>query len=123
VLRAILTHHIAPPRIGSRRTLRSPLPVALDLGALYEHVLAAMIPVPAQPGEGIEARILRLEAIHVKTREVERIAARLGREQQFNKRVAINAEPRCEAGTGAARRGGNSGPSDCVLRGTRAWIS
>jgi hypothetical protein len=73
---------------------RLPLPVALNLGALYEQILAAMVPVPAQPGEGIEARILRMEAIRAKTREVERIELRLAREQQFNKRVAINAELR-----------------------------
>jgi hypothetical protein len=73
---------------------RPPLPVALNLAALYEQMLAAMIPVPAQPGERIEARILRMEAIRVKTREVDRIEVRLAREQQFNKRVAINAELR-----------------------------
>ncbi len=35
-----------------------------------------------------------MEAIRAKTREVDRIKARLGREKQFNKRVAINAELR-----------------------------
>jgi hypothetical protein len=73
---------------------RLPLPVALNLGALYEQILGAMTALPTQPGEGIEAHILRLEAIRVKTREVERIEARMAREQQFNKRVAINAELR-----------------------------
>jgi hypothetical protein len=35
-----------------------------------------------------------MEAIRAKTRDVERIKARLAREKQFNKRVAINAELR-----------------------------
>jgi hypothetical protein len=42
----------------------------------------------------LEQRIALTEAIEAKTREIERIKARLGREKQFNKRVAINAELR-----------------------------
>ena len=46
-----------------------------------------------------------MEAIRAKTREVDRIKARLTREKQFNKRVAINAELRAaKAGTGTAFR-------------------
>ena len=37
---------------------------------------------------------VQAEAIKAQAREVERITARLGREKQFNKRVAINAELR-----------------------------
>jgi hypothetical protein len=73
---------------------RQPLPVALDLGALYGRMLTAMLPAPVQTDEDIQARVSRLEAIRAKTREVERIKARLNRERQFNKRVAINAELR-----------------------------
>jgi hypothetical protein len=73
---------------------REPLPVALDLGALYDRILTAMMPVAAQPDEDIRARVERMEAIRAQTREVERIRARLGREKQFNRRVAINAELR-----------------------------
>ncbi|ALV27409.1 DUF4391 domain-containing protein [Pannonibacter phragmitetus] len=79
-------------------TARSPLPVALDLGALYERMLTALMPVePAarlQDGEDIQTRVERIEAIRAKVREVERIKARLAREKQYNKRVAINAELR-----------------------------
>jgi len=73
---------------------RVPLPVALDLGALYERMLTAMMPAPIQADEDIQARVNRMEAIRAKTREVERIKARLTREKQFNRRVAINAELR-----------------------------
>jgi hypothetical protein len=73
---------------------RQPLPVALDLGALYGRMLTAMLPPPVQTDEDIQAQVSRLEAIRAKTREVERIKARLNRERQFNKRVAINAELR-----------------------------
>lgn len=97
---------------------RAPLPVALNMGALYERLLeplvagqtARLIPgVTSGFGEALQAfltpseielplsleeRITQAEAIKAQTREVERIKARLGREKQFNKRVAINAELR-----------------------------
>lgn len=92
----------------------APLPVALNMGALYERLLeplvvgqaARLIPgiseapqTPFAPAEAerpmsLEERIAQAEAIKAQTREVERIKARLGREKQFNKRVAINAELR-----------------------------
>lgn len=93
---------------------RAPLPVALNMGALYERLLeplvagktARLIPgvgeapqAPFPPAEvdrsvSLEERIAQAEAIERQAREVERIKARLGREKQFNKRVAINAELR-----------------------------
>jgi hypothetical protein len=47
-----------------------------------------------QAGEDIHARVARMEGLRAKTREVDRIKARLAREKQFNKRVVINAELR-----------------------------
>ena len=73
---------------------RQPLPVALNLGGLYDAILTAMMPVSKAAGEDIQTRVARMEAIRAKTREVDRIKAWLGREKQFNKRVAINAELR-----------------------------
>jgi hypothetical protein len=93
---------------------RVALPVALNMGALYERLLeplvagqtARLIPgmgeapqvpfTPARPEDAVSlaARIAQAEAIKVQAREVERITARLGREKQFNKRVAINSELR-----------------------------
>ncbi|CUT09362.1 Methylaccepting chemotaxis protein [Bradyrhizobium sp.] len=96
---------------------RAPLPVALNLGALYDGMLSALLSEQAErkrdtsivgfgeaqqadfnasatPPAPIGERVARLEAIRAKTREVERIKARLTRERQFNKRVAINAELR-----------------------------
>jgi hypothetical protein len=92
-------------------TPRAPLPVALNMGALYERLLeplvagqtARLVPgmgeapqtpfTPAEPDRSVplEERIARAEAIERQAREVERIKARLAREKQFNKRVAINA--------------------------------
>lgn len=97
---------------------RSPLPVALNMGALYERLLEPLVagqtarlvpgpvagfgeapqtpfaPADAERPMSLEARIAQAEAIKAQTREVGRIQARLMREKQFNKRVAINAELR-----------------------------
>ena len=73
---------------------RQPLPVVLNLGGLYDAILTAMMPVAKAADEDIQTRVARMEAIGAKTREVDRIKARLAREKQFNKRVAINAELR-----------------------------
>ena len=73
---------------------RQPLPVSLNLGALYEQMLSALMPMQAVSDEDIQARVARIEAIRAKTREVERMKVRLDREKQFNKRISINAELR-----------------------------
>ncbi|NGO91310.1 MAG: DUF4391 family protein, partial [Halomonas sp.] len=102
---------------------RQQLPVALDMAGLYEQLLSPLIfgkdeggglsddktshisDVPAavytaraqaeQSGRLTLARRIELaETVVTQQKEVERIKTRLGREKQFNKRVAINAELR-----------------------------
>jgi hypothetical protein len=77
---------------------RLPLPVALNLGGLYDALITALMPMAVAEAEhvveDIQTRVARMEAIRAKTREVDRIKVRLAREKQFNKRVAINAELR-----------------------------
>ncbi len=97
---------------------RQPLPVVLDMAALYEQLLSPLVagqsqaePGPVAAAEApapysttaqaagstslsLEQRIALAEHIAAKGKEIERIKARLGREKQFNKRVAINAELR-----------------------------
>ena len=93
---------------------RTPLPVALDMGVLYEQLLAHLVAgqtdrllalsgAPSAAPEALaasvtetsvlplDALLLQAEAIRKQLREIERITARLSREKQFNKRVAINA--------------------------------
>lgn len=95
-------------------TVRVPLPLALNMAGLYEQLLsllvedhtARLVPSLGEMEQAAfagapEATPLKLadqlalaEAVRSKTREIERIAARLKREPQYNKRVAINAELR-----------------------------
>lgn len=103
---------------------RPPLPVALDMAGLYEQLLSPLVQgrvasatedlrtPPSQIRDGaaagyavgtpatqperltLERRIELAEAIAAQQTQIERIKARLGREKQFNKRVAINTELR-----------------------------
>ena len=73
---------------------RISLPHALNLGVLYDKILTALIPEGIGDAEPLAMRIGRIELIRAKQRETQRIKARLEREKQFNKRVAINAELR-----------------------------
>ncbi len=73
---------------------RQALPAVLNLGALYDRILSNLIPATAGIDESIAVRVERMEVIRVKQREIERITARMNREKQFNKRIAINAELR-----------------------------
>ena len=73
---------------------RQMLPSALNLGGLYDKILSALIPAEAGTDEPVPVRVERMEKIRVQQREIARIKARMKREKQFNKRIAINAELR-----------------------------
>jgi len=70
---------------------RVPLPMSLDLGSLYGHLLEALIPVDARQGESLSALAARVERIHAKQREMDKLAGQLAKEKQFNHKVEINA--------------------------------
>lgn len=69
---------------------RAPLPLALDLGGLYEQLLQRLVPITARTHESLRDLIVRTEAVIAKTREVSKIEARLAKEKQFNRKVEIN---------------------------------
>ncbi len=75
-------------------TPRKPLPVVLDLEALYEHLLASLMPFPSRNGERLQQRVERMSTIRFKQREMEKCESRLRKEKQFNRKVEINAELR-----------------------------
>ena len=75
-------------------TPRTPLPVVLDLEVLYAHLLNTLLPFPARPAEDLQAHVERMELLRSRQRELEKCEARLRKEKQFNRKVAINAELR-----------------------------
>ncbi|MBD8896199.1 DUF4391 domain-containing protein [Desulfovibrio desulfuricans] len=69
---------------------RQPLPVVFDLEALYAQLLAPLLPYLPRPGEALQEQVDRMEQIGQLQRELERCEVRLGKEKQFNRKVAIN---------------------------------
>lgn len=77
---------------ASSDSSRAPLPVALNLGALYEQILTALMPITAAPSEDLDARIERLEAVKAKEREIKQLKTKLKRETQFNIKMTLHGE-------------------------------
>lgn len=73
---------------------RRPLPLVFDLAELYIHLLTPLMPFPARPGENFQAQVQRMELIRLKQRELEKCKGRIYKENQFNRKVEINAELR-----------------------------
>ncbi|MHB1656104.1 MAG: DUF4391 domain-containing protein [Burkholderiales bacterium] len=73
---------------------RTAMPLALDMGSLYEQVLRRLLPLPARQQENITDLVTRVEQVAAKQREVEKAASKLAKEKQFNRKVEINAELR-----------------------------
>lgn len=73
---------------------RGAMPVALHLGGLYEQLLRALLPLPARPNETLAEHVARLDTLAAKQREADKTAAKLEKERQFNRKVAINADLR-----------------------------
>jgi hypothetical protein len=70
---------------------RPPLPVALDLASLYDHLIRRHLRLPQRPGEGIRDHVARFNAIKTKERECQQFESRLNKEKQFNRKVELNA--------------------------------
>lgn len=77
-----------------KNTPRTTLPVTLDLNGLYEKLLAPLMPHKRRNNENLQTQVSRMDEVHAKQQELDKIQARLRKEKQFNKKVAINAELR-----------------------------
>ena len=73
---------------------RRPLPIALDLHSLYEQLLRSLLPQAARPGESLPEQVERLTRLHSRQNEYSKMEARLHKEIQFNRKVALNAQLR-----------------------------
>ena len=69
---------------------RAAMPLALDLGGLYEQMLYRLIPTPARPQESLADLVARVELVTAKERQVEKMASKLAKEKQYNRKVEIN---------------------------------
>ncbi len=73
-------------------TERAPLPLALDLGALYREMLQTLMPHVPFPGETMEEFAERVAAIASKQKACDKLQGAVNRERQFNRRVELNRD-------------------------------
>jgi len=73
---------------------RDPLPVALTLAGLYERMLRVHFELPARSGESLPEQVERIAAIRQKEQQCRQLELRMQRENQFNRKVELNAELR-----------------------------
>jgi hypothetical protein len=71
-----------------------PLPVALDLKALYEQMLFAYIDLPPRSGENLDVLVERVRMIRKCRRDLRALKAKMNSEKQFNRKVALNTQVR-----------------------------
>jgi hypothetical protein len=88
---------------GPQAPVPQPLPVALDMGGLYEqmlrqHMLASPLGLASRPGETLPETVERGNQIRAKRRECEKLEVKLRKEIQFNRKIEINGALRqCRA--------------------------
>ena len=73
---------------------REPIPLSLDMKSLYEQIICLLIPIPSRAHESIDELLVRFDQFATKRQEIERIAVKLAKEKQFNRKVEINARLR-----------------------------
>jgi hypothetical protein len=75
-------------------TPATPLPVALDLKALYEQMLLTYIDLPPCNGETLASLVERARQIRKYRRELKAVEGKMNSEKQFNRKVELNAKVR-----------------------------
>lgn len=71
---------------------REPLPPAIDLPGLYTQLMFTLLPTAPRRGEGLAAALERVSATRRLQREIGSLNARMQREPQFNRKVALRHE-------------------------------
>ena len=88
--RWVLSEYFATEWLRSE-VQRTAMPLALDLGSLYEQILQRLIPLLSRQQESLADLVTRVELVAAKQRDVEKTASKLAKEKQFNRKVEINA--------------------------------
>ena len=70
------------------------LPISLNMGSLYAQMLREIMPICAKPLEGLREQVDRLELLEHRKAEIDRLKIKLGKENQFNRKLEINSRIR-----------------------------
>jgi len=87
--KSVISNYFETDWVNQNSDQRS-LPVALDLGILYEKLLLNLIKEPIRPHEKFKEFINRLEILKVKEKELSKLNVQIKKEKQYNRRVELN---------------------------------
>ena len=73
---------------------RVAMPLALNMGSLYEQILHRLIPLAAREQESLSELVSRVGRANALRREITKTQSKLDKEKQFNRKVEINAQLR-----------------------------
>lgn len=79
---------------GAEHVERDPLPPAIDLPGLYTQIIFTLLPIAPRRGEDLATAFDRVAATRRLQREIASLDARMQRERQFNRKVALRQELR-----------------------------
>ena len=71
---------------------RQPLPVAVDMGRLYEAMLRQLLPYSAHEGETLKDQVERLTKIQLAQKQAQKLESQIQKEKQFNRKVELHSE-------------------------------
>jgi hypothetical protein len=89
---------------------RQPLPIAIDLPALYAGLLESLTPLTARPGEDAAEMTVRLESVRKLEREVATLEQKLRTEPQLNRKVELRRTLKSKRAALAALTSPSPGP-------------
>jgi hypothetical protein len=89
----VQSEHFATPWLPSG-AVRAPMPLALDLGGLYQQLMHRIVPLKARADETLPELVVRQEVVAARLREIDKAASQLAKEKQFNRKVEINTRLR-----------------------------
>ncbi len=69
---------------------KNELPVALNMGTLYQALLKSLSPVSFRKEETLDETVARMDKLRLKEKQALKLKGRIKKEKQFNRRVELN---------------------------------
>lgn len=71
---------------------KQPLPIAINMGGLYEQMLKALMPIKTHVDESLKDQTERFNEVVQKQKEIAQLQSKMRNEKQFNRKVAMNEQ-------------------------------
>jgi len=71
---------------------RLALPIATDLGLLYEMMFRQLMPLPQHRRESLKTQVERLSKLQIALKQAQKLEGRIQKEKQFNRKVELHGE-------------------------------